>query len=143
MAPRVLVSETLAERGLDAMRTAGLHVDVRTGLDPEQLLDAVRGAQALVIRSATQVTAEVLEAGSLDELTERLGPSGTIVYMPSCDRITYSTAKTLADPGFREQYVTRQWFEAVGNTPEQFADYLKSEYARWERLIKLSRVTVE
>ena len=64
MAPRVLVSETLAERGLDAMRTAGLDVDVRTGLDPEQLLGAVRGAQALVIRSATQVTAEVLEAGS-------------------------------------------------------------------------------
>ncbi|HXZ54286.1 MAG TPA: tripartite tricarboxylate transporter substrate binding protein [Burkholderiales bacterium] len=58
-------------------------------------------------------------------------------------KIYADTAKTLADPGFREQYVTRQWFEAVGNTPEQFADYLKSEYARWERLIKLSRVSVE
>jgi D-3-phosphoglycerate dehydrogenase / 2-oxoglutarate reductase len=63
MAPRVLVSEPLAERGLDAMRAAGLEVDVRPGLSPEQLLDAVRGAHALVIRSATQVTAEVLAAG--------------------------------------------------------------------------------
>jgi D-3-phosphoglycerate dehydrogenase len=66
MAPRVLVSEPLAERGLDAMRAAGLDVDVQTGLSPEQLLEAVKGASALVIRSATQVTADVLAAG--DEL---------------------------------------------------------------------------
>src|SRR5437868_8237066 len=63
---RVLVSEQLAESGLDAMRGAGLDVDVRLGLSPEELLDAVRGAAALVIRSATQVTADVLEAA--DEL---------------------------------------------------------------------------
>ena len=63
---RVLVTEQLAESGLEAMRAAGLEVDVRLGLSPEELLDAVRGAAALVIRSATQVTAEVLEAG--DEL---------------------------------------------------------------------------
>jgi len=63
---RVLVSEPLAERGLDAMRAAGLDVDVQTGLSAEQLLDAIKGAHALVIRSATQVTAELLAAA--DEL---------------------------------------------------------------------------
>ncbi len=35
---------------------------MRLGLSPDELLDAVRGVAALVIRSATQVTAEVLEA---------------------------------------------------------------------------------
>ena len=64
MAARVLVSEPLAERGLEAMRAAGLEVDVQTGLSAEQLLSAIKGAHALVIRSATQVTAELLEAGS-------------------------------------------------------------------------------
>ena len=63
---RVLVTEKLAERGLEALRSAGLQVDVRLGLDPDQLLDAVRGAEALIVRSATRVTADVLEAG--DEL---------------------------------------------------------------------------
>src|SRR3954451_11269638 len=63
---RVLVTEQLADRGLDAMRAAGLEVDVRLGLAPEELLDAVGGASALVIRSATQVTAAVVEAA--DEL---------------------------------------------------------------------------
>src|SRR5689334_13693936 len=64
MAARVLVSEPLAERGLDAMRAAGLDVDVQTGLSPAELLVAIKGAHALVIRSATQVTAEVLDAAS-------------------------------------------------------------------------------
>src|SRR3954453_9939909 len=63
---RVLVSEQLAESGLEAMRSAGLEVDVRLDLSPSELLDAIPGAAALVIRSATQVTAEVLEAA--DEL---------------------------------------------------------------------------
>ena len=61
--PRVLVTEELAERGLARLRDEGHEVDVRLGLSPEQLLDAVAGAAALIIRSETQVTAEVLEAG--------------------------------------------------------------------------------
>jgi D-3-phosphoglycerate dehydrogenase len=56
---RILVTEEIAEGGLDRLRAAGHDVDVR--LDLNDLLDNVRGAQALIIRSATQVTAEVLE----------------------------------------------------------------------------------
>lgn len=64
MAHRVLVTEPIAARGLDAMAAAGLDVDVRTGIPHDELVDAVRGAAALVIRSATQVDAEVLAAGT-------------------------------------------------------------------------------
>ena len=62
--PRVLVTEEIADRGLDGLRAAGCEVDVRLDLSPEDLLDAVKGADALIIRSATQVTAEVLAAGT-------------------------------------------------------------------------------
>lgn len=61
---RVLVTEKLAQPGLDLMSAAGHEVDVRLGLTPEQLVEAVVGAHALVIRSATTVTAEVLAAGT-------------------------------------------------------------------------------
>jgi tripartite-type tricarboxylate transporter receptor subunit TctC len=70
-----------------------------------------------------------------------VGPAG--VPRETLTAIYSGTKKILDDPTFREQYVTRQWFEAVGNTPEQFAEYLRAEYARWDRLIKLSRVSVE
>ncbi|WP_208026953.1 phosphoglycerate dehydrogenase [Rhabdothermincola sediminis] len=61
---RILVTETIAEGGLERLRAAGHEVDVRSPSSAEELLELVRGAQALIIRSATQVTAEVLEAGS-------------------------------------------------------------------------------
>ena len=60
---RVLVTEEIAEPGLDLLRSAGHEVDVSVGLSPEELLEAVPGAAALIIRSATKVTAEVLAAG--------------------------------------------------------------------------------
>jgi D-3-phosphoglycerate dehydrogenase / 2-oxoglutarate reductase len=61
---RILVTEPIADGGLDRLRAAGHTVDVQEGLAPEQLLEAVKGAHALIIRSATQVTAEVLAAGT-------------------------------------------------------------------------------
>src|SRR2546423_8722896 len=61
---RALAPEPLAKRGLEAMRAAGLAFDVRTGLSPDELREAVKGSQALVIRSATQVTAELLAAAN-------------------------------------------------------------------------------
>ena len=59
---RILVTEEIAEGGLDRLRAAGHEVDVQ--LDLSQLLTSIVGAHALIIRSATQVTAEVLEAGA-------------------------------------------------------------------------------
>ena len=61
---RVLIAEPLAESGIAPLRAAGFEVDVRSGLSPSELLEAVVGAHALVIRSATQVTADVLAAAS-------------------------------------------------------------------------------
>jgi len=61
---RILVTEKIADGGLDALRAAGHDVDEQLGLSPEALLDAIGGAQALIVRSSTQVTADVLAAGT-------------------------------------------------------------------------------
>jgi len=60
---RVLISEKLADRGLARLREAGHDVDVKLDLSPEELLAEIATADALVIRSETQVTADVLDAG--------------------------------------------------------------------------------
>jgi len=61
---RVLVTEEIADGGLQRLRDDGHEVDIRTGLSPEELLGVIPGAHALIIRSATKVTKEVLEAGA-------------------------------------------------------------------------------
>ena len=64
MPSRVLVAEQIAPRGIEALKAAGLDVDERLDLDPDQLLEAVHDAAALIVRSATPVTAEVLAAAA-------------------------------------------------------------------------------
>src|SRR5580698_5027384 len=61
---RVLITEKLAERGLALLSQAGHDVDVQLELSPEALNQTLPGAHALIVRSATQVTAEALEAGT-------------------------------------------------------------------------------
>ncbi|MCP4085023.1 MAG: phosphoglycerate dehydrogenase [Actinomycetia bacterium] len=61
---RILVTEEIAESGLDQLRAEGHEVDVQLGLDPDALLAVLPGAAALIIRSATKVTAAVLDTGS-------------------------------------------------------------------------------
>ena len=70
---RVLVTEKIAQSGLDLLADAGHEVDVQEGLSPEQLLEAIVGAHALIIRSATQVTADVLAAGTELAVVGRAG----------------------------------------------------------------------
>ncbi len=81
---RILVTEEIAEGGLDRLRAAGHEVVVQ--LDLSQLLTAVRGAHALIIRSATQVTAEVLEAGSELLVVGRAGIGLDNVDVPEATR---------------------------------------------------------
>ena len=70
---RILVTEKLAERGLDLLRQAGHDVDVQLGLDPAALEAAIVGAHGLIIRSATQVTAELIAAADELQVVGRAG----------------------------------------------------------------------
>jgi len=58
----VLVTEPIAEGGLERLRNAGHSVTVEIEMNPDRLIGAVATAHALIIRSATQVTAEVVAA---------------------------------------------------------------------------------
>ncbi|MCO4832970.1 MAG: hypothetical protein KC481_04875 [Acidimicrobiaceae bacterium] len=70
---RVLVSEEISDKGLDLLREAGHEVDVQIGLDEAGLAAAIVGAQAIIIRSATTVSAELLSAGTDLKIVGRAG----------------------------------------------------------------------
>jgi D-3-phosphoglycerate dehydrogenase len=83
---RVLVAEEISEQGLAVLREAGHTVEVSVNLTPEELLEAVRGASALIIRSATQVTAEVLDAAGALVVVGRAGIGLDNVDVPAATR---------------------------------------------------------
>lgn len=59
---KVLISDSLSQEGIEIFRkTPGIEVDERTSLSPEELLAIIPNYDALVIRSATKVTAAVIE----------------------------------------------------------------------------------
>jgi D-3-phosphoglycerate dehydrogenase / 2-oxoglutarate reductase len=69
---RVLVTEPLSEAGLDLLRN-DFQVDVRTDLANGDLASEIAPYDALIIRSATQVTAAVLEAAGTLKVVARAG----------------------------------------------------------------------
>ncbi|WP_290812586.1 phosphoglycerate dehydrogenase [Halovivax sp.] len=59
---KVLVTDPIADAGLDVLREAGHEVETNYEAEGDALLEAIADANALIVRSGTDVTREVLEA---------------------------------------------------------------------------------
>ena len=71
---RVLVSDQLSESGLAPLYESGsIDLDVKTDLTPAQLVMEIPKYHALLVRSSTQVTEEVLQAGRNLQVVARAG----------------------------------------------------------------------
>jgi D-3-phosphoglycerate dehydrogenase len=71
---KVLVSDNLGEAGIDLFKQAeGIEVDVKTGLTPDELKAIIADYDALIIRSATKVTADIVAAASKLKVVGRAG----------------------------------------------------------------------
>jgi D-3-phosphoglycerate dehydrogenase len=69
---RVLVTEKLSDAGIDLLRR-DFQVDVRPELAVDGLVEAIAPYDALVVRSQTQVTADVIAAGENLKVVARAG----------------------------------------------------------------------
>jgi D-3-phosphoglycerate dehydrogenase len=69
---RVLVTETLSDDGMAYLRDH-VDVDLRKGLSPQELLGVIGEYDGLIVRSRTQVTAEVIAAGRQLRVVGRAG----------------------------------------------------------------------
>ena len=71
---KILVSDSLSDEGLNILRASKeFVVDVKTGLKAPELKSIVGGYDALLVRSATKVTAEIIEAGTKLKIIGRAG----------------------------------------------------------------------
>ena len=69
---RVLVSDPLAEEGIEILKEFA-DVDVNTGLTEDQLVASIGNYDALLVRSGTEVTARVIDAGAKLKFIGRAG----------------------------------------------------------------------
>jgi len=69
---KVLVADPISNAGIDILRACA-QVDIRPGLKPEEVISIIGDYEALVVRSQTQVSAKVIEAGGKLQVIARAG----------------------------------------------------------------------
>ncbi len=82
---KVLVSDPIDQTGIDILSQVA-QVDVRTGLPPAELKAIIGDYDALMIRSGTQVTAEVIEAATKLRIIGRAGVGVDNVDVPAATK---------------------------------------------------------
>src|SRR5215470_2447337 len=70
---RVLISDDLSPRAAEIFRDRGIETDIRIGLPAAELESIIAGYDGLAIRSATKVTAKLLETAQRLEVVGRAG----------------------------------------------------------------------
>jgi D-3-phosphoglycerate dehydrogenase / 2-oxoglutarate reductase len=72
--PKVLIADSISPRGIDDLsRDNALEVSVQTNLSVAQLLEIIPEFSAIVVRSQTKVTADILKAGTSLRVVGRAG----------------------------------------------------------------------
>jgi D-3-phosphoglycerate dehydrogenase len=70
---KVLISDNISDKGIDILKKSGLIVDVKTGMAPERLKKEIGKYDALVIRSATKVTPDIIGSAKKLKVIGRAG----------------------------------------------------------------------
>lgn len=73
MAPKILISDKLDPQAVEIFEKGGCEVDYKPGTSAEELLDIIDQYDGLAIRSATTVTAEVIEKAANLKVIGRAG----------------------------------------------------------------------
>ncbi len=69
---KILIADPISDEGIDILRSYA-QVDIKLELKPEELISTIGNYEALVVRSQTQVSAKVIEAGKKLQVIARAG----------------------------------------------------------------------
>jgi len=129
---KVLVADELSPRGLETLRqAAGLSVDVKTGLKPADLKAILGDYQALAVRSATKVTAEILEAARQLKV---IGRAGVGVDNIDVEAATRKNIVVMNTPGGNSMAVAELTMAMLLALPRQLVQAVTATKAgRWEK----------
>ncbi len=70
---KILISDPITPAGIDLFKQAGFEVEVKTDHTKEELIAKIRNYDALIVRSQTKVTGDIIEAASNLKVIGRAG----------------------------------------------------------------------
>jgi D-3-phosphoglycerate dehydrogenase len=70
---KVIITDPISPKGVEMLKAAGLEVTESPGLPPDELVKAIPAYDAIIVRSATKVTADVIKAGTNLKVVGRAG----------------------------------------------------------------------
>ncbi|MCC5912172.1 MAG: phosphoglycerate dehydrogenase [Clostridiaceae bacterium] len=70
---KVLVAEKIAEKGIEVLRKEGLQVDVKLGIDREELLKIIKDYDGIIVRSVTKINEEFYQHAEKLKVVGRAG----------------------------------------------------------------------
>lgn len=81
---KIIVTERIAEEGIQYLKDKGFEVDTRYGISHNELLDIIGKYDAIIVRSVTKVNAELLEKAVNLKVAGRAGNGIDNIDVPAC-----------------------------------------------------------
>jgi tripartite-type tricarboxylate transporter receptor subunit TctC len=101
---------------------------------------AVTSIKRLDVLPNVPTVAESYPGFEVDNMYGLLAPKATPVAL--IRKINADTQAVLKQPDLRQRFA-QDAFEIRGNTPEEFAQYLRAEFTKWAKVVKDSGVRVD
>jgi len=125
---KVLIADKIDDAGIDLLRRDA-EVTLRPGMTPEQLQEEVRGQDALIVRSASRVTREVLDAGPSLRVVGRAGVGVDNIDVDECTRRGIVVVNTAGGSTFATaEHSMAMMLSMARNVPQAMASLLKGEW---------------
>lgn len=83
---KILVADKTSETGLQILRDHGFQVDVNTGRTEDELVEIIGQYDALIVRSATRVTAKIIEKADNLKVVGRAGVGVDNIDIPAASK---------------------------------------------------------
>jgi D-3-phosphoglycerate dehydrogenase / 2-oxoglutarate reductase len=126
--PRVLIADKIDDAGIELLRRDA-EVTLKPGMKPDELLAEVADKDALVVRSATRVTAAVLDAGKRLRVVGRAGVGVDNIDVDECTRRGIVVVNTAGGSTFATAEHTMAVMLAMArNVPQAMASLLNGEW---------------
>ena len=128
---KVLVSDKLSGKGVDILRAGGIDVDVKSRLLPQEITSIIKDYDGLIVRSATRVTSEVIEAAKRLKVIGRAGSGLDNIDLSAATRAGIAVMNTPGGNTVTTAEHTMALIFAVARCVPQAAASLKK--GKWEK----------